>query len=589
MEQIYKKFLDNLKSPIFIVDLEGRYTYCNKLFAQNYNKSVEEVIGKKIEDVVFPAAVKNCILHLEEAIKHDETMIVELYQHNGYSQNCLVPIKDDNGKTIALGGLIGLHTNSGMMKEKDHIIEMQRALTEQIIDLLPGTIFYKDIESKYIYANKECRDSYKMLGIDNIIGKTDEEINEDKEKVEHFKKGDEYIFNTKNTIYDEIIVLGLNNEERCNEVIKMPVLDKYGNVTGIIGRCLDITERKKSQKRLEYLSYTDILTGINNRTYFELRQKHFSQEEFLPLGVIMGDVNGLKIVNDTFGHLEGDKLLKDIANVLSSVIGEQGELFRFGGDEFIMLLPNSNMDVCEKIISEIIKRCSEADSLYSMNISLGSAIKKDMNKSVYDTLKEAEDKAYRQKLLQSTGVKGAILNSLKIGLSVSSGETEHHASRVSENAIKVGRALNLEMSQIDELKIAADLHDIGKIGVQEDILEKPSKLTDEEYEIMKSHSEKGYRIIIASNELRSVAESVLYHHERWDGSGYPVGLKDVEIPLLARIISVCDAYDVMMSNRVYKTAISEEKALVELKRCSGTQFDPKIVDIFINSIIKNND
>lgn len=587
MEQIYKKFMDNLKSPIFIVDLEGTYTYCNKLFAETYNKSVEDVIGKKIEDVVFPAAVKNCTLHLEEAIKQDETMIVELYQHNGYTQNCLVPIKDDDGKTIALGGLIGLHTNSGMMKEKDHIIEMQRVLTEQIIDLLPGTIFYKDISSRYVYANKECRDIYKMQGVDNIIGKTDDEIIEDKDRVEHYKNGDEYIFSTKNTIHDEVLVRGLNNEDRWNEVIKVPVLDKYGNVTGIVGRCLDITERKKDQKRLEYLSYTDILTGINNRTYFELRQKHFGDEKFLPLGVIMGDVNGLKIVNDTFGHLEGDRLLKNIAEVLSNVLGDKGELFRFGGDEFVMLLPNSSRAACEQIISDIINSCNNYNSVYSMNISLGSAIKTDMDKGIYDILKEAEDKAYRQKLLQSKGVKGAILNSLKIGLSVRSGETEHHAMRVAESAIKVGKALNLEMSQLDELKIAADLHDIGKIGIQEDILEKPSKLTFVEYEVMKSHSEKGYRIIRASSELRNVAESVLYHHERWDGNGYPVGLKGEEIPLLSRIISVCDAYDVMTSERVYKSRNSEIDAILELKKCAGTQFDPNIVDIFIDSVINN--
>ena len=151
-------------------------------------------------------------------------------------------------------------------------------------------------------------------------------------------------------------------------------------------------------------------------------------------------------------------------------------------------------------------------------------------------------------------------------------------------AVKIGKYLGLEMSRIDELKIAADLHDIGKIGISEEILLKPGKLTEDEYKIIKTHSEKGYRIIKASSELKEVAESVLYHHERLDGRGYPIGLKGEEIPLLSRIISVCDSYDVMTSDRVYKKAMSKEDAIEELKRCSGTQFDPSLVKVFIECI-----
>ncbi|MGL4772345.1 MAG: HD-GYP domain-containing protein [Clostridium sp.] len=179
-----------------------------------------------------------------------------------------------------------------------------------------------------------------------------------------------------------------------------------------------------------------------------------------------------------------------------------------------------------------------------------------------------------------------MLNSLKIGLEVNSGETEQHTNRVLINAIKIGERLNLSLSQLDELKIAAEFHDIGKIGISQDILHKPGALTRDEYEIMKTHTEKGYRIIKASSELKSVAESVLYHHEKWDGTGYPIGLKGSGIPLLARIISVCDAYDVMTNDRVYKKAMSKEAAILELKRCSGTQFDPEIVKVFIENLVE---
>ncbi|MGL4330573.1 MAG: HD-GYP domain-containing protein, partial [Clostridium sp.] len=201
--------------------------------------------------------------------------------------------------------------------------------------------------------------------------------------------------------------------------------------------------------------------------------------------------------------------------------------------------------------------------------------------------KEAEDKLYRQKLLQNQSIKSSILKSLKIGLGAKSSETEEHTERVVINAVKVGEKLELEMSLIDELRIVADLHDIGKIGIREDILLKAGKLTKEEFEIMKTHTEKGYRIIKASSELKNVAEGVLYHHERWDGTGYPMKLKGEEIPLVSRIINVVDAFDVMTNDRVYKKGINKEAAIKELRACSGSQFDPNIVEVFIECINSN--
>ena len=166
-------------------------------------------------------------------------------------------------------------------------------------------------------------------------------------------------------------------------------------------------------------------------------------------------------------------------------------------------------------------------------------------------------------------------------------ETQEHTDRVAQYAYKIGKELDFSISDLDELYLVANFHDIGKIGINEDILLKPSKLTSEEFEIMKTHCEKGYRIINALGELENVAKCVLTHHEKYDGTGYPLGLSKEDIPLISRIISVADSYDVMTTERPYKKAMSKTEAIAELKRCSNTQFDPKIVELFINKVINS--
>lgn len=163
-------------------------------------------------------------------------------------------------------------------------------------------------------------------------------------------------------------------------------------------------------------------------------------------------------------------------------------------------------------------------------------------------------------------------------------DTSEHTTRVVKYVIEIGKRLNLKKSDLDELILSALLHDLGKFVIPKDVLMKPGKLTDEEYNIMKTHTEEGYKIINSMIGLKHIAKCVLFHHEKWDGGGYPLGLKKEEIPLFSRIISVADSYDAMVHERVYKKAMKKEDAIAELKRCSGTQFDPEIVDIFIDYI-----
>ena len=583
MKNVFKILAENSTLPMWIKDLDYKFIFVNKSYADLQHRIPEEIIGLKNEDLYDKDLSNKFNEYCDEVVEKKAVNIKEVYTEAGYRQCVIIPLLDKNGELVALAGIISVTSDISRIKEKEYEIELQKVLTNKIIDILPGVIFYKDLNSKYVYANKECRDFYSQRGIPDIIGKSELDICQNEEQGKKFMEDDKHIIENKTPIHNEIVYKDKGGEFTYREVIKIPLLDKYGNVKGVVGRSLDITERKKYQDKLEYLSYTDILTGAKNRTYFEEVEKRYSEEGKLPLGVIMGDANGLKLVNDTFGHRQGDKLLKDITEVLKNVSKNVGEVFRIGGDEFVILVPEASLKQCEELILEIEEKCNQyKNDLFNISISLGAAVKYDAKKDIYEVIKEAEDKVYRNKLLQKSSIKGSILTSLKIGLGVNSGETEQHNERVVIRAIKVGEKLGLSMSELDELKIAAGLHDIGKIGISDDILSKSTSLTDEEYEIIKTHTEKGYRIIKASSELKSVAKSVLYHHERWDGKGYPMGLKGEEIPLLARVISVCDTFDVMISGRVYKSAMSKESALEELKRCAGTQFDPKVVDIFID-------
>ena len=583
MKNVFKMLAENSILPMWIKDLDYKFIFVNKSYADLQHRIPEEIIGLKNEDLYDKDLSNKFNEYCDEVVEKKAVNIKEVYTEAGYRQCVIIPLLDNNGELVALAGIISVTSDISRIKEKEYEIELQKVLTNKIIDILPGVIFYKDLNSKYVYANKACRDFYSQRGIPDIIGKSELDICQNKEQGKKFMEDDKHIIENKTPIHNEIVYKDKDGEFKYREVIKIPLLDKYGNVKGVVGRSLDITERKKYQDKLEYLSYTDILTGAKNRTYFEEVEKRYSEEGKLPLGVIMGDANGLKLVNDTFGHRQGDKLLIDITEVLKNVSKNVGEVFRIGGDEFVILVPEASLKQCEELILEIEEKCNQyKNDLFNISISLGAAVKYDAKKDIYEVIKEAEDKVYRNKLLQKSSIKGSILTSLKIGLGVNSGETEQHNERVVIRAIKVGEKLGLSMSELDELKIASGLHDIGKIGISDDILSKSTSLTDEEYEIIKTHTEKGYRIIKASSELKSVAKSVLYHHERWDGNGYPMGLKGEEIPLLARIISVCDTFDVMISGRVYKSAMSKKSALEELKRCAGTQFDPKVVDIFID-------
>lgn len=573
-------FFRNIPLPVWMEDINGKILYINKayeeLYEVNYNKGNEENINNFFsENTSYKSTIKQCIISKEPQI-----YIMEVKEEK---KRChIFPLINDMKVIEGIAGIIIDITQEKIQQEE---LREQKNILRTIIDSLPEVIFYKDRECRYVGYNKQFKEFYAEKGITEIMGKTDMAICDDKETALAFMDEDLKIMESGKSTYIENVRSDKEGNRYFEKSLKVPVIDDSGKAWGVVGLARNITETKLLEEKLRRLSYIDNLTGLYNRTYFEEKLNELEDEEHLPLGIIMGDVNGLKLINDSFGHLEGDRLIKEIGSVLREVCGEEGYVFRWGGDEFMILMPHCDEDRCEGVITRIQQECSSREFSYiKLSIALGGIVKKEKQENNYQLIKEVEEMVYRQKLLERDSVSSSMLTSLQKSLEAKSMETEEHGERVETYALEIGKLVGMKISELDELTIIARLHDIGKIAIDEDILLKPGKLTDEEFEIMKSHTEKGYRIINASSMLGNAAKSVLTHHERWDGKGYPLGLKGEEIPLMARIVAIADAYDVMTHDRVYKKAISKQEAVEELLRCSGTQFDPKLVKVFVDKL-----
>jgi len=340
-------------------------------------------------------------------------------------------------------------------------------------------------------------------------------------------------------------------------------------------------------KKISYLSYHDFLTGLYNRAYFEEAKLRLDTPRQMPFSIIMGDINGLKLINDGFGHSKGDELLIEVAKILKSCGREEDIISRIGGDEFGILLPQTDSQAAQQVCSRIYDICNG----YALNgnvifpsISLGHATKMTKTENMDDILIAAEASMYKQKLLESRSAHSSIIASIKAIMFEKSQETEEHAERLVQLSKSIGIAMSLTDDQLKELELLSTLHDIGEMSMPADILTKTGKLSTEEWKEMKKHPEVGFRIAQATSELVPIAKYILCHHERWDGKGYPQGLIGEKMPLLSRILAVVDAFDAMTNDRSYRVAMTKEEAIEEIRRGSGTQFDPDITQLFLNLI-----
>jgi len=429
------------------------------------------------------------------------------------------------------------------------------------------------------YLIEDCIDNNKISFADLIIDEFKDKVRNDWEECLKLDKVyiGEYKIRTK------------SNEERWVFEQGKHVF-KDNEVDSIEGYIADITERKMLEEKLEYLSFHDPLTGLYNRRYIEEELIRLDTKRNLPITLIMGDLDGLKFVNDSFGHQYGDEVIKIAANVFKQAFRSDDIIARVGGDEFMILLPKTTKDEADEIIERITQTTKKIkDTKVEISISLGASSKTKESTKMKEIIKKAEDTMYKSKLYKSPSIRRNSIDTILATLYEKDIYSEAHSRNVSRISKEIAIELGMLDKDVKEVETAGLLHDIGKIIVPTNILNSSKKLTKAEFENVKSHPEIGYRILNSINDFKDISLITLHHHERIDGKGYPRGLKDKDIPFASKIISVADAFDAMTTKRKYKELLTKKEAIEELKRNSGTQFDEQIVTAFTKFLNKKKE
>ena len=380
------------------------------------------------------------------------------------------------------------------------------------------------------------------------------------------------------------VLISRNGRQIDLEDSAAPIKDETDSTMGVVLVFRDVTDKNEQRKEIEYLSFHDALTGLYNRGYFNAELNRLNTERNLPISVVMGDVNGLKLTNDIFGHIFGDMLLVKAAENLKKACRRDDIVARWGGDEFVMLLPKTGTAETEKIVERIeAEFAKEQIKAINGSISMGFAVKLDMSESIEQVLNAAEEKMYAMKTLKRHVVNRNAMNAIISTLHENSRE-KTHSDHVSELSQEIGRSLGLSEVDIRKLKEAGCLHDIGKIVLDPMLLTKNGTFSDQENNEIMKHPTVGYRILNAFDNTLEVAEFILTHHEHWNGHGYPQNLSGEGIPLLSRIIAIADCYDRMLFDSSNNQVMSENEASQIIRGKGGRQFDPVLAERFSQMI-----
>jgi len=581
---LMRYIIEHNRGAVAVHDKDLKYLYVSKRYMTDYDIKDSDIIGKHHYEVIPNIPQKWRDVH-QKALNgfisgSDKDLYIRPDGTEEWTRWECRPWYESDG---SIGGIIiytEIITEHVQLLEELKEKEYNLRIAQEIAHV--GSFEFDSVSNKLMCSDEALR----------ISGVTRGEFNENlqdmilyihpserEEAIEAFSKTLEH----SQTINREFSLVRKDGQLRIVDFRLRSEFDETGQYIKTTGTMQDITERKKAEQNLIYMHNHDFLTGLYNRGYFEKELRKLDVVENLPLSIIMADTNGLKMINDSFGHDSGDLLLKKSAQAITQVCRDQDLVVRYGGDEFVIVLPRTNYEETLKIASAMKELAlQEKVANIEISISYGCSTKQAEHESIMEILANAENHMYSHKLSERSSMRSKTTEIIMNTLFEKSNRESQHSVRVSNLCEAIATEMRLEKQEVNKMRIAGLVHDIGKIGIDEKILNKNGKLDKEERIEINKHADAGWRILSSSIEFSELAKCVLHHHERWDGYGYPEGLKGEEIPLESRIITVADSYDAMTSERSYKQAMSHEEAIIELLRCTGNQFDPKIVEIFVN-------
>ncbi|MFA5384305.1 MAG: PAS domain S-box protein [Eubacteriales bacterium] len=589
-EKKYQTLVENINEVIFLTDDQGCFTYMSPVVEKMFfSAKIEDFYGRSIINFIHPDDQKTALRDIEITLKGEKIKntyrVLGINRTNEYYLRVSSRPLFEEGRVTGIAGIcFDITEQKRAEKALQESEQLLRGITDNMLDMICTTD--TDGISRYISPSYETILGYKA---EDLLG------NPFANNIHPDDSG--YAFSafwaatqTKNSRRFEYRYRHSRKGYIWMETIANPLLDDNQELTGVILSSRDITERKQMEEQLKYLSLHDNLTGLYNRTYFEQEMSRLQKGRFSLFGIIVCDIDGLKFINDTRGHKAGDDLIISAAEAIKSSFRAEDMVARIGGDEFAVLLLNCDSKTMEKACRRIKQNVSshnkENPESY-LSISIGFAISNGEKVSVTDIFKEADNKMYKEKVYNSQATRSSLIRALMESLEVIDFAAEGHVDRLQALIKNMAEVIDLPKGKIMDMYLLAQFHDIGKVGIAVDILFKQGALTPDELIEIRRHSEIGHRIVQYTPDLLRIADWILKHHEWWNGEGYPFGLKGEEIPLECRIMAIVDAYDSMTSDRPYRKALPPENAIAELLRCSGTQFDPVLVDKFVEIIRRN--
>lgn len=560
-------------------DVLGTSDYSVALYGQRRPVLVD-FVGMSEEEV--RKHYRTDFRRMEQQVIHNEGFMPRAYGGKGaYLSVMAASMLDGSGKVV---GAIESLRDITASRENELALHRNEALLRELTDHMHDVVLRLTPAGVVDYASPSVK-TLAGYTIEQIIGRHFSDfIHPDDLPLAY--AGLESLETGAEDVALELRISYSDGHYRYVESVGSPIRHEDGSISGVVYVLRDITERKRLEQSLRHLGLHDHLTQAYNRAYFEQQLVSMEQETFFPLGIVTCDIDGLKLVNDTLGHAAGDTLLQIAVLTLQSNLRSEDILARVGGDELAIIMPRTSDTEIRKTCAEIRQALVNYNEMHPelpLSMSLGYAFAVEPT-PLHQLFEAADNSMYREKLHRQQSTRSSVVHTLMRALEARDFITEGHAERLQSLVVNLAQRVGLPPGIIADLRLLAQFHDIGKVGVPDRILFKPNKLTPDEWMEMRRHCEIGNRIAQASPDLMPIADWILKHHEWWDGSGYPLGLMGEDIPLECRIISIADAYDAMTNDRPYRKAMTAQEALVELKRGSGTQFDPRLVAEFLDMI-----